>query len=379
MVDRRLPTDESRDLMILVRDIAATELAPQADEYERESRFPREVFATLGRAGLMSLPFDEEYGGGGQPYVVYLQALEELASAWLTVGIGVSVHTLSCFALAEYGTPEQRDSWLADMIGGAQLGAYCLSEPQAGSDAAALQTRAVLDDGAYVVNGTKSWITHGGVADFYSAMVRTSDDGARGITCLLVNSDTDGVSSPVAERKMGATASRTASVLFDNVRVDASRRIGAEGEGFRIALSALDAGRLGIAACSVGLAQSALDCATSYAKTRRQFGRPIADFQGLQFMLADMATAVTAARALYLEAAARRDAGLDFGMQAAMAKPFASDTAMRVATDAVQILGGAGYVTDFPAERYFREAKVLQIVEGTNQIQRMVIGRGLVR
>jgi hypothetical protein len=379
MVERRMPTEESRDLIDLVRDMAATELSPKVEDYEQESRFPREVLATLGKAGLLSLPFTEEYGGGGQPYVVYLQTLEELASAWLSVGIGVSVHTLSCFALAEYGTTEQKERWLADMLGGDLLGAYCLSEPQSGSDAAALVTRADRDGDAYVVNGTKSWITHGGVADFYSTMVRTSDDGARGITCLLVPSDTAGVSAPTAEHKMGANASRTAAVIFENARVDADRRIGGEGEGFRIALSALDAGRLGIAACSVGLAQAALECATAYAKERRQFGQPIADFQGIQFMLADMATGVSAARALYLEAAARKDAGLDFGIQAAMAKLFASDMAMRVTTDAVQVLGGAGYVTDFPAERYFREAKVLQIVEGTNQIQRMVIGRSLSR
>ena len=377
MIERRMPSQEAQDLIDLVRDVSASELATKVDEYEREARFPREVFATLGKTGLLSLPFSEDFGGGAQPYVVYLQALEELASAWLSVGIGVSVHTLSCFALAEYGTQTQQQAWLADLIGGDLLGAYCLSEPQSGSDAAALSTRAVRDGDSYVVNGTKAWITHGGVADFYSAMVRTSDDGARGITCLLVPAETNGVSAPTAERKMGANASRTASVLFDDARIDVGRRIGAEGEGFRIALAALDSGRLGIAACSVGLAQAALDCASNYAHERRQFGKAIGDFQGLQFMLADMATAVAAARALYLEAAGRKDAGLPFGPQAAMAKLFASDTAMRVTTDAVQILGGSGYVADFPVERYFREAKVLQIVEGTNQIQRMVIGRHL--
>jgi alkylation response protein AidB-like acyl-CoA dehydrogenase len=234
-----------------------------------------------------------------------------------------------------------------------------------------------VDGDDYVVTGTKAWITHGGVADFYNLMVRTSDDGPRGISCLLADADTVGLSSGPPERKMGAKASRTAQVILDSARVPRDRLVGAEGHGFKIALAALDAGRLGIAACAVGLAQAALDAAVAYAKERRQFGRAIAEFQGMQFLLADMATSVSAARALYVSAARRKDRGLAFSVDAAKAKLFATDAAMRVTTDAVQVFGGYGYVEDFPVERYMREAKVLQIVEGTNQIQRMVIGRSL--
>jgi alkylation response protein AidB-like acyl-CoA dehydrogenase len=384
-VERELPTDESRDLLELVRQIGADLLAPHVAEAEEKGQFPREVFRTLGRAGLLSLPYPTEHGGGGQPYVVYLPALEELAAAWGAVALGVSVHTLACYPLAEFGTPEQQARWLPDMLGGEQLGAYCLSETTSGSDAAALRTRAVrVDDaadgyGGYTVTGTKAWITHGGVADFYSLMARTGEDGARGISCLLVDAATAGVTGAPPEHKMGFHSSQTAQVVFDGARVDRDRLIGAEGQGFRIALSALDSGRLGIAACAVGIAQAALECATTYAKERQQFGRAIIDFQGLSFLLADMATQVAAARQLYLAAARRRDAGQPFSVQAAMAKLFATDMCMKVTTDAVQVLGGAGYVRDFPVERWFREAKVLQIVEGTNQVQRMVIGRHLQR
>ncbi len=369
---------EIDDLLALVRDIAESEVAPLAADAEERGEFPRDSLRVLGRAGLMSLTQPEEYGGGGLPYEPYLRVLEEVSRHWLTVGISVSVHSLAVFPLLEAGTPEQKAAWLPMMLSGETLGAYCLSEAHSGSDAAALRTRAERDGGDYVVTGAKAWITHGGVADFYTVMARTSDDGHRGISCLVVPADSAGLSFAEPERKMGATASRTAGVILDGVRVPAGHRIGPEGAGFPIALAALDAGRLGIAACAVGLAQAALDAATAYACDRRQFGRPIADFQGLQFMLADMATHVEAARALYREAARRKDRGESFSRQAAMAKLFATDTAMRVTTDAVQVFGGYGYTRDFPVERYFREAKVLQIVEGTNQIQRMVIARDLV-
>ena len=380
-VRRLLPTEESVELMALTRELAAAELAPRAAGYEHDKRFPREVFRTLGAAGLLGLAYPVELGGGGQPYEVYLQVLEELATAWLSVGIGVSVHTLACHPVANYGTAAQRERWLPGMLGGDLLGAYCLSEPGSGSDAAALTTRAVLEgdsgDGVWVVDGTKAWVTHGGEADFYNLMVRTGVDGPRGISCLLADSATPGLSAAPPERKMGAGASTTAQIRLEGARVDADRLVGAPGQGFEIAMSALDSGRLGIAACAVGLAQAALDAAVQYAGTRRQFGRPIGEHQGLSFMLADMATAVTAARATYVAAARLRDAGLPFATDAAMAKLFATDAAMKVTTDAVQVFGGYGYVEDFPVERYLREAKVLQIVEGTNQIQRVVIGRAL--
>ncbi|CAL9324012.1 acyl-CoA dehydrogenase [Streptomyces olindensis] len=377
-VDRQLPTEEARDLISLVRDIAQQEIVPKAAEEEDAGRFPRELFTLLSRSGLLGLPYDSEYGGGDQPYEVYLQVLEELAAARLTVGLGVSVHSLASYALAAYGTKEQQVEHLPAMLGGGLLGAYCLSEPHSGSDAAALRTKAVRDGDDWVITGTKAWITHGGIADFYTVMARTGEEGPRGITAFLVPGDAPGVSAAPPEKKMGMKGSPTAQVHFDGVRVSDARRIGEEGQGFAIALSSLDSGRLGIAACAIGVAQAALDEALAYAAQRRQFGKPIADFQGLRFMLADMATQIEAGRALYLAAARLRDAGRPFARQAAMAKLHCTDTAMRVTTDAVQILGGYGYTADFPAERYMREAKVLQIVEGTNQIQRMVIARHLV-
>ncbi|GHE36845.1 acyl-CoA dehydrogenase family protein [Streptomyces capitiformicae] len=376
-VDRQLPTEEARDLISLVREIAQREIAPSAAEEEDAGRFPRELFGLLSESGLLGLPYDSEYGGGDQPYEVYLQALEELAMARLTVGLGVSVHTLACHALANYGTKEQQVEHLPAMLGGGLLGAYCLSEPSSGSDAASLRTKAVRDGDDWVITGTKAWITHGGIADFYTVMARTGAEGSRGITAFLVPGDAEGLSAAAPEKKMGMKGSPTAQLHFDGVRVSDRRRIGEEGQGFAIALSALDSGRLGIAACAIGVAQAALDEAVAYAAGRQQFGRPISDFQGLRFMLADMATQMEAGRALYLSAARLRDAGRPFSKQAAMAKLLCTDAAMKVTTDAVQILGGYGYTADFPAERYMREAKVLQIVEGTNQIQRMVIARHL--
>jgi alkylation response protein AidB-like acyl-CoA dehydrogenase len=376
-VERRLPTEEAGELIALVRDIARREIAPGTAAEEEAGHFPREVFTLLSRSGLLGLPYDSEYGGGDQPYEVYLQVLEELAAARLTVGLGVSVHTLACHALAGYGTKEQRAAHLPAMLGGGLLGAYCLSEPASGSDAASLRTRAVRDGDEWVITGTKAWITHGGVADFCTVLARTGGEGPRGITAFLVPGDAPGLQAAAPERKMGMKGSPTAQLHFDGVRVPDARRIGEEGQGFAIALDALDSGRLGIAACAVGIAQAALDAALGYALERRQFGRPVADFQGLRFMLADMATRIEAGRALCLEAARLRDAGLPFSRQAAMAKLFCTDAAMAVTTDAVQVLGGYGYTADFPVERLMREAKVLQIVEGTNQIQRMVIARHL--
>jgi len=378
---------ESRDeaakaLFELTAEIAENELRPAAAAAERDGQFPREQFRLLGRSGLLGLPYPEEFGGADQPYETYLQVVEELAGAWLTVGLGLSVHVLSCFALINAGSQEQQERWLPDMLGGDLLGAYCLSEPGSGSDAAAMRTSAQADGSEFMLNGTKAWITHAGLADFYTVFARTSGDPdgrdrARGISCFHVPAQTPGVNAAEPEHKMGMRASVTAQVNFESAAIPADHLVGEQDRGFAIALAALDSGRLGIAACSTGVAQAALDVATAYARERQQFGRPIIEFQGLSFMLADMATSVAAARSLYLAAARRKDAGLPFGRQAAMAKLFASDTAMKVTTDAVQVLGGYGYVEDFPAERLMREAKVLQIVEGTNQIQRMVIGRSL--
>jgi hypothetical protein len=365
-------------LIGLVRELCQKELAPLAAEAESTETFPREVFRLLGRAGILGLPYPEEYGGGGQPYEVYLQAVEEIGSVWSSVGVGTSVHVLSCFGLFTRGTEEQKRSWLPDMLGGELLGAYCLSEAHAGSDPGAMRTRAVREGGDYIINGAKAWTTHGGHADFYKVMARTSDD-RNGISCFLVPADTAGLIADPPERKMGLTGSTTATMRFDNVRIPVERRLGDEGEGLRIALAGLDAGRLGIAAVATGLAQGALDRAIEYARERETFGAPIIEHQGLAFLLADMAAAVESARATYLHAARLKDRGLPYGKAASIAKLVATDNAMKVTTDAVQVLGGYGYTRDFPVERYMREAKVMQIFEGTNQIQRMVIGRALAK
>src|SRR6478752_3709277 len=296
---RLLPSDEAVDLIALVRDLATNELAPLVARAEREEEFPREVFRLLGRAGLLGLPYPEEYGGGGLPYEVYLQVLEELGSVWASVGVGVSVHALSCFGLATAGTAEQKRRWLPDMLGGKLLGAYALSEPHAVAD--------------------------GLVAD-------------------------------PPEQKMGLTGSATATLRLDGVRIPVERRLGAEGEGLKIALAGLDAGRLGIAAVATGLAQGALDHAVAYAKSRETFGERIIDHQGLSFVLADMEAAIESARATMLHAARLKDQGLPYGREASVAKLVATDNAMRVTTDAVQVLGGYGYTRDFPVERYMREA-----------------------
>ncbi len=374
--ERFLPSDDAMELIKLTRSLVDGELRPRVSEHEASETFPREVFRTLGQSGLLGLPYPEQYGGGGQPYEVYLQVVEEIASAWSSVAVGVSVHVLSCFGLATVGTDEQRDKLLPEMVGGELLGAYCLSEPHAGSDPAAMTTRATRDGDEYVLQGAKAWTTHGGHADFYKVMARTSDD-RNGISCFLVPADARGLSADPPERKMGLTGSATATMRLDGVRVPVERRLGAEGEGLRIALAGLDAGRLGIAAVATGLAQAALDVAVGYAQERTTFGRRIIDHQGLGFVLADMAAAVESSRATYLAAARRKDAGLDYSRQASIAKLVASDNAMKVTADAVQVLGGYGYTRDFPVERYMREAKVMQIFEGTNQIQRLVISRNL--
>ena len=378
-VERLLPTEEGGELVALVREIAQAELAPRAAADEAAGRFPRDAFLLLGEAGVLGMPYPLRLGGAGQPYEVYLQALEELAAAWMSVAVGVSVHVMACAAVNHFGTEQQRQELLPELIAGNQLGAFALSEPPAGSDLTAITTRAKLGGDGYAITGAKAWTTHGSQADFYTTFARTSDDPSRGLSCFLVDGTAAGLSFGAPEQKMGMTSSTTTSVYFDAVPVSEDRRIGEEGQGMRIALAALDYGRLGVAACATGLAQAAVDCAVAWALERHQFGRALATFQGMEFLLAEMAAAVDTARATYLLAARKADAGRPFVRDAAVAKLVASDTAMRVTTDAVQVLGGYGYTQDFPAERYFREAKVTQIFEGTNQIQRLVIARQLLR
>jgi alkylation response protein AidB-like acyl-CoA dehydrogenase len=388
-VDRILPTEDAAELIALTRDVADKVLDPIVDEHERTETYPDGVFAQLGAAGLLSLPQPEEWGGGGQPYEVYLQVLEEIAARWAAVAVAVSVHSLSSHPLLAFGTEEQKQRWLPEMLSGERIGAYSLSEPQAGSDAAALRCTATENDAGYVINGSKSWITHGGVADFYTLFARTgessrtegqerSDRGGGGsISCFLVPGDLPGLSFGKPEEKMGLAAVPTTSAFYDNAQIEADRRIGAEGQGLQIAFSALDSGRLGIAAVATGIAQAALDDACRYANERTTFGRKIIDHQGLGFLLADMAAAVGSARATYLDAARRRDLGRPYSTQASVAKLVCTDAAMKVTTDAVQVFGGAGYTRDYRVERYMREAKITQIFEGTNQIQRLVIARSL--
>jgi alkylation response protein AidB-like acyl-CoA dehydrogenase len=375
-VDRLLPSDEAHDLIALTREIADKVLDPAVDAHEKAENYPEGVFPALGAAGLLSLPQPEEWGGGGQPFEVYLQVLEEIAARWAAVAVAVSVHSLSSHPLLAFGSDEQKQQWLPGMLSGEQIGAYSLSEPQAGSDAAALQCKAVKADGGYVLNGSKSWITHGGRADFYTVFARTGE-GSRGVSCFLVPGDLPGLSFGKPEEKMGLHAVPTTAAFYDQAHIEDDRLIGDEGQGLTIAFSALDSGRLGIAAVATGLAQAALDEAVRYANERTSFGRKIIDHQGLGFLLADMAAAVTSARATYLDAARRRDAGRPYSQQASVAKLVATDAAMKVTTDAVQVFGGVGYTRDYRVERYMREAKIMQIFEGTNQIQRLVIARGL--
>ncbi|MDF2826637.1 MAG: putative butyryl-CoA dehydrogenase [Mycobacterium sp.] len=323
-VERLLPTEEARELIELTRTVADKVLEPLVDGHEKNETYPDGVFATLGEAGLLSLPYPEEWGGAGQPYEVYLQVLEELAARWAAVAVAVSVHSLSCHPLMVFGTEQQKQAWLPEMLGGNTIGAYSLSEPQAGSDAAALTCKATQADGGYRINGAKAWITHGGIADFYSLFARTGE-GSKGISCFLVPHDTPGLSFGKPEEKMGLHAIPTTSAHYDDAFVAADRRLGNEGQGLQIAFSALDSGRLGIAAVAVGLAQAALDEAVAYAHQRTTFGRRIIDHQGLGFLLADMAAAVDSARAMYVDAARRRDAGLPYSRQASVAKLIATD------------------------------------------------------
>lgn len=371
--------DEQRELLRTVRTFARERAGPASLEHEAERTFPRELFRELGGMGLAGIPWDERYGGGAQSFLSYLIVLEEVATTYLALALALSVHHLASFALHAFGSGELKRRYLPRLCSAEWLGAYALSEASAGSDAAALKTRAERADGAYRLTGAKRFITHGGEAEYYLVAARTGGEGARGISAFAVEKGWGGFSFGKLEDKMGWTSSPMRELFFEGCEVPAGNLIGAEGEGFTIALAALDGGRLGIAACSTGLAQGAFDAAVRYARERTQFGKPIVEFEGMQFMLADMATSIEASRRLYRDAGRLRDAGDDVTMGAAMAKLFASDTAMRVTTDAVQVFGGYGYMTEYPVERYMREAKALQIVEGTNQIQRFIIGRRLAR
>jgi alkylation response protein AidB-like acyl-CoA dehydrogenase len=370
-------TDEQREIVGLVRGFVADRVAPAAAGYEERKEFPRDLFRQLAGMGLCGIPFDEAYGGGGQPDLTYLAVLEELGAGHVALAVGVSVHHLAAFGVHRFGSEDLKRRYLPRLCGGEWLGAYALSEASSGSDAASLRTRAERTGEGWRLTGSKRFISHAGEAEYYLVMARTGDDSPRGISAFVVEKGWAGLDFGKLEEKMGWHASPMREVQFDRCDVPARNLVGEEGQGFMVALEALDSGRLGMAACSTGLAQAALDAAVSFARERQQFGRPVIEFQGLQFMLADMAVQIEAARRLYREAGRARDEGTGTPVSCSMAKLFASDVAMRVTTDAVQAHGGYGYMAEYPVERYMREAKALQIVEGTNQVQRMIIGRHL--
>ncbi len=370
-------TEDQREIVGAVREFVADRVAPASAGYEEKKEFPRDLFRGLGEMGLGGIPYEEAYGGAGQLYLTYLAVLEEVATGFLSLAVALSVHHLAASGVHNFGSEDLRRKYLPRLFSCDWLGAYALSEASSGSDAASLRTKAERAENGYRLTGAKRFISHGGEAEFYLVMARTGEEGPKGISAFAVEKGWPDFEFGKLEEKMGWQASPMRELIFEGCQVPSENLVGEEGQGFTIALDGLDAGRLGMAACSVGLAQAAFDAAVGFARERKQFGRAVIEFQGLQFMLADMATQIEAARRLYREAARLKDAGERSTIGASMAKLFASDTAMRVTTDAVQVLGGYGYMQEYPAERYMREAKALQIVEGTNQVQRMVIGRHL--
>ncbi len=372
-------TPEQEQLAQLARDFCTSTLGPTLKEDDEAERFRRESFAALGAQGLVGLPTPTEYGGMGLGYVDYVVVLEEIARVSASYAVSVAVTGLPQVILTKFGTAAQKERWLPGLASGELLGAFALSEPGSGSDAASLRCAARRDGDGYRLTGTKFWITHGGVADLYVVMARTGGPGPKGVSAFLVPGTAPGLRFGKKEEKMGLRSSPTVEVVLEDVYVPASDRIGEEGAGFTVAMTALDSGRITIGSTAVGLSQAALEVATRYAAERKQFDTPIIDFQGVGFLLADMACRIESSRLLVHQAAGLKDAGLPFGHVAAMAKVVSTDAAMAVTTDAVQVLGGYGYTREYPVERYMRDAKVMQIVEGTNQIQRLVISRHLRR
>ncbi|KNE21512.1 acyl-CoA dehydrogenase [Virgibacillus pantothenticus] len=374
-------TDEQEMLRKMVREFAENEVAPSAAERDENERFDRGIFDQMAELGLTGIPWPEEYGGIGSNYMSYVIAVEELSRVCASTGVTLSAHvSLASWPIYQYGTEEQKHTFLKRLATGESLGAYALSEPSAGSDVVSMLTTAKDDGDSYVLNGNKVWITNGGVADIYIVFAKTdADQRHKGITAFIVEKGTEGFSFGKKEKKLGIRSSPTTELIFENCRIPKENRLGQEGEGFKIAMTTLDGGRNGIAAQALGIAQGALDAATAYAKERVQFGKPIAENQGISFKLADMATEVEAARLLTYQAAWLESEGLPYGKASAMSKLFAGDAAMRITVEAVQVFGGYGYTKDYPVERYMRDAKITQIYEGTNEIQRLVIGRMLTK
>lgn len=374
-------SEEHEMIRKMVRDFAKNEVAPTAAERDEEERFDREIFDKMAELGLTGIPWPEEYGGIGSDYLAYCIAVEELSRVCASTGVTLSAHTsLAGWPIYKFGSEEQKQKYLRPMAQGEKIGAYGLTEPGSGSDAGGMRTTARLEGDHYVLNGSKIFITNGGIADIYVVFALTDPSSKhKGTSAFIIESDFPGFSVGKKEQKMGIRSSPTTEIMFEECRVPKENLLGEEGEGFKVAMMTLDGGRNGIAAQAVGIAQGALDAATEYAKERVQFGKPIAAQQGVGFKLADMATSVEAARLLTYQAAWLESEGLPYGKESAMSKLFAGDTAMKVTTEAVQVFGGYGYTKDYPVERYMRDAKITQIYEGTQEIQRLVISRMLTK
>ena len=374
-------TEDERLIRDTARELADKEFAPRAAEADETSRFPVENVRKLAELGFMGMNVPEEWGGAGLSTLAYALAMEEVSRACASTGVIMSVNnSLVCDPITRYGTDAQKEKYLKPLASGEKLGAYCLTEPEAGSDAQNQRTSAIKDGDHYVLNGTKNFITNGQVADVFVVYCKTDPEaGHRGISCLIVEAESEGITRGNKENTMGIRASSTCSLFFENVRVPVENLLGPEGKGFSVALSTLDGGRIGIAAQAVGIAQAALDEATKYAQERKTFGKPIAELQAIQWLLADSVTDVEAARLLTLRAAAKKDTGERCSMEAAMAKLCASRVAVTVADRAVQVHGGYGYIKEYPVERFYRDAKITEIYEGTSEIQRLVIARNLMK
>ena len=366
-----------KELILNLRKFCEDNIEPHMEHDDHEGKFRMEIFKGLGDYGVTGVTLPEEYGGAGLSYQDYTYVLEEIAKFSVPYAVTVSVSSMVQTILKEFGSEEQKKKFLPALTSGEEIGAFALSESHAGSDAANLKTTAKKVEGGYNLNGTKMWITSGGIAKTYIVMARTGGEGSKGVSAFIVRDGTPGFTFGKAERKMGWKTSPTRELVFENCFVPAENRLLAEGEGFKVAMGGLDRGRVAIGAIGVGCAQRALDESINYSLTRQQFKQPIFDFQGLQFMLSDMATEIEASRLMVISAALSIDSGKPNSKLCSMAKLKATDTAMDVTTDAVQVLGGVGYTSEYPVERFMRDAKVLQIVEGTNQIQRVVIARHL--
>ncbi|SFS35381.1 acyl-CoA dehydrogenase [Marininema halotolerans] len=379
-MDFRL-SEEHEMMRKMVRDFALKEVAPTAAIRDEEERFDRSIFDKMGALGLTGIPWEEKWNGADSDFLSYVIAVEELSRVCGSMGVTLSAHlSLASWPLWKFGSEEQKERFLKPLAEGAKMGAYGLTEPGSGSDSAGMKTTAVRDGDHYVLNGNKIFITNGGEAEIYVVFAVTdASQKHRGITAFIVEKDTPGFSIGKKEQKLGIRSSPTTEIIFEDCRVPVENRLGEEGQGFKIAMMTLDGGRNGIAAQAVGIAQGALDAATAYAKERKQFGQPIGKLQGIQFKLADMATQIEAARLLTYQAAWLESKGLPYGKASAMAKLYAGDAAMNVTTEAVQVFGGYGYTREYPVERFMRDAKITQIYEGTNEIQRVVIANFLLK